>query len=378
MSIFLNEIKKIFSWKTILLIVVINILLFKMLIEFDIKHFPNGRPFGDMFKIEQEIIQIYGSDVSEDEIKDFEQRYERKKTEANAFLENDSAAEALNIRTIEDVQDLDNSTDEQKAYHDMLYFEKGTDLVWEIQSYASYLELYKYREESTKSSFSWLSEPAKQVVQKRINEDKYSFYSDFTLKNFKTYITSVAVTIFISITLLLATLFIGDKRAVVIPLQYTSKKGRKLFGIKWLAGLTSAVLVTAVLTTIYMGLYSTNNTSSHFDLPLYAFDNVGYWYDLTFFQYIIIVISLMVFLSIILGGMVMAVSNIVPNRIALIVSIVVILFCMIAGGAYVVIGMLFQIMLPEFLIPIVVIVFVILTIGLTLFTWKREMKRDIV
>jgi hypothetical protein len=375
MSLFLNEVKKIFSWKTVLFIVVINILLFKLLIEFDLKYFPNGRPFGDMFKIEQEIIPIYGIHIDEAEIQNFEQTYERLKAEANEYIANDPKAAELNIVNYEQFRTINSS--EGEKYRDELFHERGVDFVWALQSYNSYLNNYQYRGVSMENSKLYYSPRAQDVIQQRLDEEKYSFYDDFVLRNFKTYATSVAITIFISITLLLATLFIGDKRAGVVPIQYTSKKGRKLFRTKWLAGLVSAGVVTALLTTLYIGLYTTNNTSSHFDLPLYAFSFTLHWYEMTFFQYIVIIVSLMVFLSMLLAILTMAVSNIVPNRIALIVSLVVVLFCMIAGVASVVLRRLFELQLPEFLMPITVTVLVLITVFLTWFTWKREMTKDI-
>ena len=378
MLLFLNEVKKIFSWKTVLFIVVINILLFKMLIEFDLKHFPNGRPFGDMFKIEQEIIPKYGIHIDEAEIQDFEQTYERLKEEANEYIANDPKAAELNIDNYEHFSNIDFYDKEKMNYHSELFHERGVDFVWALQSYRSYLESYQSRVASMEDSKLFYSKRAQDVIQKRIDEEKYSFYEAFVLRNFKTYATSVAITIFISITLLLATLFIGDKRAGVVPLQYTLKKGRKLFRTKWLAGLSSAAVVTALLTTLYMGLYTTNNTSSHFDLPLYAFSFRMHWYEVTFFQYIAISVSLIVFLSMLLAVLTMAISNIVPNRIALIVNLVVVLFIMIAGVAVVVLGNLFELHLPEFLMPISVGVLAFITICLTWFTWKREIKKDIV
>ena len=86
----------------------------------------------------------------------------------------------------------------------------------------------------------------------------------------------------------------------------------------------------------------------------------------------------MVFCSMLLAILIMAISNIVPNRIALIVSLIVVLFIMIAGVAVVVLGKLFELQLPEFLMPISVGVLAFITICLTWFTWKREMKTDIV
>ncbi len=42
MRVLWNEMKKIFTWKTMLLLLLINSLLYFLIIEFDIEYFPNG------------------------------------------------------------------------------------------------------------------------------------------------------------------------------------------------------------------------------------------------------------------------------------------------------------------------------------------------
>lgn len=44
MRIFGNELKKILTWKILLLLIIVNSMLYVWFIEFEIEHFPNGRP----------------------------------------------------------------------------------------------------------------------------------------------------------------------------------------------------------------------------------------------------------------------------------------------------------------------------------------------
>ena len=61
MRILWNELKKILTWKILLLLVLVNSVLYFLLIEFYIEYFPNGRPAIDSYNIGIEMIDKYGS-----------------------------------------------------------------------------------------------------------------------------------------------------------------------------------------------------------------------------------------------------------------------------------------------------------------------------
>ncbi|KRG16890.1 hypothetical protein ACA29_02010 [Lederbergia galactosidilytica] len=65
MHIIINEMKKILNWKILFTIAFVNMLLYYFLIEFDIKHFPNGRPALDSYRIGVEMVHNYGPEMNE-------------------------------------------------------------------------------------------------------------------------------------------------------------------------------------------------------------------------------------------------------------------------------------------------------------------------
>src|SRR5690606_8517626 len=79
MQILLHELKKIFSWKILLLLLLINTILYFLLIEFEIKYFPNGRPDLDLYRVGVEMVEKYGTRIDDHEFADFEKIYEEKK-----------------------------------------------------------------------------------------------------------------------------------------------------------------------------------------------------------------------------------------------------------------------------------------------------------
>ncbi|KRG16892.1 hypothetical protein ACA29_02020 [Lederbergia galactosidilytica] len=55
-----------------------------------------------------------------------------------------------------------------------------------------------------------------------------------------------------------------------------------------MAGLISAFLVISGLLAVYLGLYSQNHPEPFFDIPMNTFIAGYQWYNLTFFEYIIL------------------------------------------------------------------------------------------
>ena len=378
MQLFWLEMKKIFSWKLILLVVLVNVLMFKLMVEFDLEHFPNGRPAGDLFKIEQEIIPKYGAQMDEAEFLDLKATYEKKVALAEVYLANDPQAIEVGMNTYEAFRNFDYNDQKKKEYHNQLFHYSEEDFPWELQAYEWLIDNFEHKENSLRAMIREASDGQKIRFEQLLDEEKYSVYSDTVTYNYKNYKTSLAIVIFLSIAILISPIFLRDKKANVVPLQYSAKRGRSIYRTKWLAGVVSTVFITSILLTFYMSLYSTNNTSSHFDLPLYSLGWFYHWYDITFLQYIIISTIVIFVLSILLGILTMAISTIVPNTIVLIAVQIVVMFSMIAGGAYVLVNELMNMMHAQAFIPAMIALFSIGVIVFMRFVWKREMHKDIV
>lgn len=378
MKLFFYEVRKIFSWKLLLLILLVNVLLFKLLIEFDLDYFPNGRPTGDHFGIEQQIIPMFGAEWDEEELSELQGMYDAEVADADAYLANDPEAVAVGMDSYEKFKNYDYENEEQKAYHDKIFFDSDEDFPWRLQTYEWYFTEYQSREESIITYMNDVSEGQKKRLQQLLDEKRFAFYSDVVTNNFKTYKTSIAIAIFVSIAILISPIFIRDKIANVQPLQYSSAKGRKLYRTKWFAGLFSGTLLTAILLLFYMALYGTNDTHLHFDLPLTSFGWNYHWYDITFWQYIILSVIVIFILSVVLTVLTMAISSIVPNRIVLIGVQIGVQFLMIAVGATYVVQHVIDLNYAQLFVPSLFGGFTLFTVLIMWAVWKRELKRDIV
>ena len=116
MRILWNEVKKIFTWKTMLLLLFINCLLYFLLIEFYIEHFTSGSDIYS-YNLGVEMVEKYGATMDEDEFIDFKKTYEEKAEEANRYLQSREDSVAIGLDTYEKFQAYDwwNSSKEASA-----------------------------------------------------------------------------------------------------------------------------------------------------------------------------------------------------------------------------------------------------------------------
>lgn len=378
MRLFWMEMKKIFSWKLLLLIGVVNVLLFYLLLSFELEYFPNGRPATDIFTIEQQIIPKYGPTINEGELNELKAIYNERVKAGNLYFANDAEAQQLEIENYLDFRNFDSTNEELAKYHSNLMFNSKQDFIWELQAWESLIKNYEARTMALTAEIDRNAGSRQKHFEKQLVEEKFSFYSSTVLENFMNYKTNMSIIILISIAILMSPIFLRDYQSGLVPIQYTSKIGRNIYRIKLLAGISSSALLTVLLLAVYVGLYWTNDTSSHFELPLTSFGWHDFWYDMTFFKYILISVAAIFFMAILLGVLSMTISTIVSNTIVLVGVQIITLFIMIAGVSKYLVRDIMNIWLPQALIPTgyAVMTVVILIFGGLI--WKRELRKNIV
>ena len=164
----------------------------------------------------------------------------------------------------------------------------------------------------------------------------------------------------------------------MLALQYTTKKGRSLYKTKVAAGFISTFLVITLLLSFYFGLYTLNNTSMFFDLPIHKFMGLPYWYDPTFFQYIMVTVGAIYILGFVTAFFAMSFSSFVPNYISLIGVQIPYVFLITALGINYLVNWIMSIYLPKWLVPTSYVGLIVVGIVFIVLMWKREQKREIV
>lgn len=361
----------------LLLLFIVNFILYFLLIEFDIEYFPNGRPALDSYRIGIEMIENYGTHMDELEFDDFKKTYETQVKEMDQFLQGRQEFVEAGIDTFEKFRNMDHENDEQYALHSKLFFEESVDIVWELQERERLIEFYERKEEGLKIDLRDAKVWQKDRFLEMREEGLYGVYPEVVIRNFKTFILSVAITIMISVVLFISPIFLKDRMKQLLYLQYTSKIGRNLYKTKVLAGLISTFLLITTLLVIYISFYTLNDTSMYFDVPIHMFIGESNWYDPTFFQFIVINIVAIYALGSIVALLAMVFSSVVANYVVLIGLQIPIIAGIVGYGLLYLITLIISIWIPQWIVPTTYTSMLFIGIGLLLYMWKREKKRSI-
>ena len=375
MQIIINEMKKILNWKILFAIAFVNMLLYYFLIEFDIKHFPTGRPALDSYRIGVEMVNNYGPEMNEADLADFKEKYNQEVEKANQFLQKRKDAQDVGVTSYEDFQNIDFGDTKAEAFHAKIIFDEEVDLFWELGERERLIEFHNLRNEN------FLLEQPTSYQKKYLDELKtagvFQAYPEVTLTNFQSIIRNIAIAVLISVVLLVSPLFIRDRSLQMLDLQYTARIGRTIFKKKIVAGLISAFLVISGLLAVYLGLYSQNHPEPFFDIPMNTFIAGYQWYNLTFFEYIILTVIAIYVLGFILVLLSLSVSQFAPNYISLIGVQVPIIFGLLAFGLRYLLEWITNFFLPQWLVPLCYSLFMVASTLLIVLLWKREKKKDI-
>lgn len=373
MNIVWLEMKKIFNWKILLVLMFVNVVLYYFLVQFHIEVFPNGRPALDSYRIGIEMVEEYGPNMNESEKIDFKERYKEEVQKADEFIRGREDFKEAGIESYAEFKEY------KGKLHDKVFFEEGVNLFWELQARESLLDFHRNQKVIITNQISRAADASQKKQLKELKETgQIDLYPEVSLTNMEEIFRSIAIVVLISVVLVVSPVFLSDRSKRMPELQYTTKTGRHLFRKKFAAGMLSALIVMTALLVVYLSLYSLNDPSAFFDVPIHSFIAGHYWYHLTFFQYIVLSIVAIYVLGFILSGVSMGISNLVPSFITLIgVQIPVVLALLIFGLKYM-LSLIVSMWLPVWMVPSLYGVLFILAVLLTRWLWMRERKLDIV
>ncbi|MBD7985062.1 hypothetical protein H9649_10730 [Sporosarcina sp. Sa2YVA2] len=374
MRVLWNELKKILTWKMLILLIFINSVLYFLLIEFDIKHFPNGS-HSYSYEMGIEMIEKYGTTMDDDEFIDFKRTYAHQVEDATQYLQSREEFVEEGLDTYEKFLAYDwwNASEEIYALRSNVFFEEKVELFWELQERERLLKFYEMKDVVP----DVLSKKKKQRLEELIAQEKFGIYPEVVMMNFKTFIANVGIAILFSVVLVISPAILKDRSRQLVAIQYTTKKGRNLFKTKILAGIIATFIVITALLAVYFSLYSLNNTSMYFDVRVNTFIANESWFDPTFFQFILLCIAGIYIIGLVLGLLSMAFSTLVPNMVSLIGIQIPFVVGFLIIGLYPLLPEMISIWHPKWLSMISYCAMIIIVIIFTAILWKREKKLDI-
>ncbi|MFC5587473.1 hypothetical protein ACFPRA_00940 [Sporosarcina soli] len=378
MRVLWNEIRKIFTWKTLLLLVLVNVVLYFIRIEFYITSFLGGDSVYS-YNIAVEMVELYGTHMDEDEFLDFKKIFDEQVKEADLYLQARKEFRDLGIETYEQFRSynpFNNPNEDLNALHSKVMFEEEVELFWELQERARLIDFHEVKENIPSN----VNDKQQRRYEELFADKQYEVYSGIALDNFKEFITNVAIAILFSVVLVISPMILKDRSRQIVALQYTSKKGRNLHKTKILAGIISTFMVITALLVVYFSLYATNNTSMFFEVPINAFIAMGNptWYNLTFFQYILLCVVAIYVIGFVYGLLAMFFSSIVPNTMTLIGIQIPFVIGLIIFGMNPLLRFIISIGYSQWLAPTIYSGMIVVSAIFIILLWRREKNRDIV
>lgn len=382
MNIIWNELKKIMTLKTIVLLFIVSVVFYQHFIMFDLEFFPNGRPTKDAFLVAREMVEQYGEYLDEEEFEHFKKVYEQKIEEATAYLQSQKDLVAAGLDTYEKFEKADLSDEKLARLHGKVLFEDEIDIFWELEAREYLIE--EHYEHPERFGHGRSDGPLSDGELARVNNLLESGSATAILpwlvyENYNTLAGNVTKLLFLSVMIIITPLYLTDRKNKMIHLQYTTRAGRTVFFKKIIAALIATIVVITVQLVWFFYLYRGNDTAIFMPIEISSlFNSFISWYDLTFLQYIILTVISMYALGIVTLLLVALISSLAPNYMTNIGVQIPLAFVLFGIGTDYLVQNITNIFLPKHLLPIALVVILVGSTSIFVLKLKKEGVRDIV
>ncbi|MDU1313702.1 hypothetical protein ACT1UF_12720 [Clostridium septicum] len=389
MNIIINELKKIFNIKSILVVGVICFLIYQMFIEFHIKIFPNGYPDTDTYEIAKRIVEEKGVLPKEglEYLRGIENEYKIKATE---YLKENKLAQELGITNYDEYADKvnnihkkhyesENDMDKKinQLYDDIMFVNK-VDAYWNLQGIEGFI--MRVRGKKITDNMESLSKSQINRLNEIINSESYNdVLPELVFSNYNEFIINSAILILISVVFFIAPIFTKDKHNKLEYIQYSTKRGRKLYKDKILTSLIATFIIATVELggLFYLYLTRENTVEMFYNSSINSiFRYKMNWFDVNFKEYIILCVVLVYIFAFAISLITCYISRKSDRYITLtgICILLAILLTSILRSNYMVYSGLGDLYIPRFFIEGILLI--ILLVGVTLISLRyRKEKR---
>ena len=382
MYVILFELRKIFELKRVLLMLILNFLLLNSMF------FSGLEPLKEEeLAVRREIIETYGATFNQGMIDEFTASIE----EAAGGFDVDAFHQSrywLDIDADTNIQDL-------MTYYNFfgwLRWEYGLldisdDVLDKLNIIDEWYASRMWAEHIAENAPNWddvSSDWEERHAEFSRREEHSLFPTRVIVRPYRTMTSTIAFFAMINLMILLTPLWLIERRNQMIPLQYSTKLGRRLFYAKILAAIITTTLVIFIPLIMAFIVYMPQ-LGLFLPMNINAFE-AWTWYDLTFLQYILLTTGLIYLHGILVALMIAFLSRLSNNYLIISTIQILLTFLMFATGYYRdvfgdPISLLFDhntVYNPRFLIPTFYAIFTLVTIFLIATQWFKEKKRDIV
>lgn len=299
MRVIINEIKKIFNFKMVTVLLIASILIYLMFIEYSINtELQFNRPSRDLYEISKQMVSKYGDKLENDEFEDIKLLYEEKKREIDEYLGKNEDAIKYNLDTYEKLKNMDVRENMESNIYDVrnkIFFESDTNLFWEAEAMELIIEDY---ETAKKDGGYYPNEFGDRIKDLKDSGEYLSIFPEPLGQAYYRFISNLCILIIFSVIFMISPLFIKDKMNKVNILQNSSLIGRKIYDKKILAALISSLIIIITEVGVLLLMFLNNGSSIFFNINMNSFMGWDlYSFNVTYLQYIILTLLCLIILG---------------------------------------------------------------------------------
>ena len=308
MSLFWQELKKIWHPGIFVGIVLLGLIYYYMFPGFYIEHFSNGPSARAEFDLSVEWVAQYGPTLEPEERTEVDSQLAEEIAKFNRRLEKFPEAVAVGITDYTSFRAADQS-------------DENTQLMWDIRDGTNYYTIENIqqmtelcdlqRDYRGQPEFFQYYTPKEQAQMLAVDSWPKSLLSRSVMDSTNSYLKYLAQWTAVSVILLLSPTLVRDRLRRTRPLQWSSRRGRRVLHTQLAAGLVSALLLSVVNITVYAVPFLAQGPLALRDCPLgnSVWDTGIPWFNWTYGQYLGILTGMVLALGIGIGAVTLFLSR---------------------------------------------------------------------
>ncbi|SUY46981.1 Uncharacterised protein [Clostridium putrefaciens] len=312
MRIIFNEVKKILNVKSIFVLCMISFVMYYMFISSEINLFPSR---GDeaIYTIAKEVIKQKGNHLEDEDLGYLKNLELNFKKEADNYLKENEYAKDLGVDSYDKFQEFNsNLKGEVKKLDELsnnISFKEIEESLSKIRSMGYFIDNFENKDNNSYIESGAQKDRLTEINKTKVNNDILPW---FIFDNYNSFIINTTLLVLVSIIFILGPIFTKDEVVNMEVLQYTTRRGRRLYKDKIAAALISAFIMVTLELSILFTLFLTRQNT----VELFYNSNINScfkyganWFDLTLIQYIILSIIIVYTLAFALALIISYVSR---------------------------------------------------------------------
>lgn len=336
----LQEIKKVFEIKRILLIVIFATLFYFLFFRLNIG-IPTYSSERVVLEVSLELVSRYGENLEKTEYIDLLENFDdTEESIIDTWIKENDEYNQYGIESYGDLLSIQNSLSDGVAGSlTSQVLEKFTpeeqqtalDNIWRTDYINSLIRAYDTEMNQQTAYYSEIPEKADKRMTERNQEEIYSLMPYSVMTNYLRILPDFACFLFLSMILLIVPYSVKDTMEGIPILQYASKKGCRYYWKKLAAVFISSVVLCAIEISFFALMLGKNGTFSFTNCFVSGFGNPFITFvKLTFGQYIAISLTYIMVIGLCLAMITYGLSSCAHNYIsAMALQIPAIIFSMV-------------------------------------------------